>query len=426
MTAQEELLQAASIRESQPELFEAAKSKFKNWKIGENQINDIVESNQVKQVFPLKADVNGVVTNKMVELGDYVAAGMPIYEISDLSELWVLFDVYESDLAWIKEGSEVSYTVESLPGKSFEGKISFIDPLINPQTRVATARIEVNNKQHLLKPQMFVSGLVENPIDQGKDEIIIPQSAVLWTGKRSVVYVRENGGFKMQEITLGAVLGENYVVQDGLQKGEEIVTNGAFTIDAAAELAGKPSMMNPEEGPAMAGHNHGGMEMPASSDQVKEKETKPVAISQKAKEALQPLYAGYLDLKNALVADDLKESKRAAIQLMSTFGKINMSLFTGEAHNAWMGYSSAMSETLRQAQHQNSIEELRTTFQQISEGMIAMAKAFNPLDQALYIQFCPMADNNKGANWLSTEEEIRNPYFGESMLTCGEVENILK
>ncbi len=166
--------------------------------------------------------------------------------------------------------------------------------------------------------------------------------------------------------------------------------------------------------------------MPASSGQVKEKETNPVAISQKAKEALQPLYTEYLKFKDALTADEFDQAQNTAFDLKTKLDKVNMSAFTGESHNAWMSYSSDLKNALQHVQHLKTIAELRTTFQQVSEGMIALTKAFNPLDQTLYVQFCPMADDNKGANWLSAEEEIRNPYFGESMLTCGEVENILK
>ena len=133
------------MKASQPELFTAAKQKLSNWKIGEKTINSIISNGKPIQKFPITADVSGIITAKKVDLGDYVNRGTPIYEIADLSSLWVLFDVYESDMPWIKVGDKISYTVPSIPGKTFEGKISFIDPLINPQTRVASARVEVKN-----------------------------------------------------------------------------------------------------------------------------------------------------------------------------------------------------------------------------------------------------------------------------------------
>ena len=141
VTAQEELLQANGIKESQPELFNAAKEKLRNWKIGENTINKIITTGKPIQRFPISADVSGIVTAKKVELGDYVDRGMSLYEITDLSAVWVMFDIYESDMPWVKVGQKVTYTIQSLPGKTFEGKISFIDPFINPQTRVSLHRV---------------------------------------------------------------------------------------------------------------------------------------------------------------------------------------------------------------------------------------------------------------------------------------------
>lgn len=260
VTAQEELLQAYSIKETQPELFEAAKQKLLNWKIGKNTIDNIISTGKPIQQFPINADVSGIITAKKVELGDYVNRGMPIYEIADLSALWVLFDVYESDLPWVNVGDEVSYTVQSLPGEIFKGTITFIDPLINPQTRVATARVEVKNSGDKLKPEMFVSGVIKNNTSKSASkDIVIPKSAVMWTGERSIVYMKSNldnkVSFTLRNVLLGPSLGDTYVIKEGLEDGDEIVVKGTFTVDAASQLAGKPSMMSPEG-------NGGGNPMP--------------------------------------------------------------------------------------------------------------------------------------------------------------------
>lgn len=264
VTAQEELLQAYRIKETQPELFEAAKQKLNNWKIGEGAINKIISTNKPIQQFPITADVSGIITAKKVDLGDYVSQGMPIYEIADLSSLWVLFDVYESDMPWVKVGDKINYTIQSLPGESFEGVITFIDPLINPETRVASARVEVKNPENKLKPEMFVSGVVSRNVNtSASKDIVIPKSAVMWTGERSVVYIKSivsnKVNFKLREVTLGASLGDAYIIKEGLSEGEDIVVNGTFTVDAASQLAGKPSMMNPEGEKEVTGHE--GMDM---------------------------------------------------------------------------------------------------------------------------------------------------------------------
>lgn len=449
VTAQEELLQAASIKESQPELFAAAQEKLRNWKIGQAQINQILANKKPIQRFSIRADVNGVVTKKMVDLGDYVQRGMPIYEISDLSKVWVLFDLYESELAWIKEGSDIEYTINSFPGEIFKGKISFIDPLINSQTRVASARVEVNNKDGRLKPEMFASGIVKNDIGKlDSKEIVIPKSAVLWTGKRSVIYIKQGSGFKMREITLGPALGDSYLVKDGLETGEEIVSNGTFTIDAAVQLSGKPSMMNPEGGAVVTGHE--GMDMGGdkktsnteskmSDEEMKNmdapktenvtdhsKMEKRIAVSKTFQQQLKKVFEQYLLLKDALTNDDSKTTQKSAATLLNAMAKIDMKLLTNqEAHNHWMLIGKEITASATSISKTSDIAVQRNHFKHLSAHLIKAVKLFG-VGQAVYEQFCPMADDNKGAYWLSLSKEIKNPYFGKAMPTCGETKSTIK
>ncbi|MER3320045.1 MAG: efflux RND transporter periplasmic adaptor subunit [Allomuricauda sp.] len=428
VNAQEELFEARKIVETQPQLFDAAKEKLKNWKLSDKQIAQILESGVVKEELPIHADVSGYVIEKMVNLGDYVNKGKALYQIANLYNVWVLFDVYESDMAWVKKGDEVSFTIPSLPGETFKGRISYIDPVINPMTRVAKARVEINNKGLKLKPEMFVSGTVEAKLPIKSDAIVVPKTAVMWTGQRSVVYVKNTSAkgvnFMMREVTLGPGLGDGFVVNKGLDEGDEIAVNGTFSIDAAAQLAGKPSMMNPEGGPAMTGHNHGGMNMgdtPNSKVESKKSVLKKITIGQNAKDALQPLFTNYIDMKEALTKDDMEGAKTAGAKILKTLEGVNMSLYTGESHNVWMGLSSDLKNTLQHVQHFKTLEDIRKPFQQVSSTMIDLEKTFSPYNKSLYVMHCPMANNNKGADWLSTTKEVKNPYYGEAMLTCGEV-----
>ena len=431
VTAQEELLQANGIKESQPELFNAAKEKLRNWKIGENTINKIITTGKPIQRFPISADVSGIVTAKKVELGDYVDRGMSLYEITDLSAVWVMFDIYESDMPWVKVGQKITYTIQSLPGETFEGKISFIDPFINPQTRVASARVEVNNRGNKLKPEMFVSGVIKN--DQNKTvskEIVIPKSAVMWTGERSVVYIKGNAGnqvnFKLREVILGPSLADAYVIKNGLAKGEEIVVNGTFTVDAASQLAGKPSMMNPEGGAISTGHDHGGDKVQNSKSSSVSTVGKSILIGKKAKEELKPLYNNYLAMKDALTKDDLETAKISASNVLKTLDNIDMNLFKGESHNFWMSQSNTIKKALEHVEHFKNIQEVRNAFQTLSNAMISLSYTYKPFDKEIFVQHCPMADSNKGADWLSLSKEIKNPYFGKAMHSCGEVTTIIK
>jgi len=430
VTAQEELLEAQKIKESQPQLFSSAKEKLKNWKLTDNQVEQILESGTTKETFNVQADVSGYVTKKMVNPGDYIRRGEAIYEIADLSKVWILFDVYESDVPWVKKGDKVEFTIASLPGESFTGTISFLDPVIDPKTRVAKARVEFANRGLKLKPEMFASGTVEAELPNQSNAVVVPKTAVMWTGKRSVVYVKnttdQRVNFMMRNVTLGPALGESFIVEDGLQGGEEIAVNGTFSIDAAAQLAGKPSMMSPEGGPAMTGHNHGGQAMPESEMKNMEEEPGNFTVSTDFKNQLTAVYKNYLKMKDAFVASDAKKAMTAASDVEASLEKVDMALLKGDAHLAWMEYLEPMKKSVSSISKLMDIEKQRSEFVKFNIAFYKSIKAFGLNNVTAYYQYCPMADKDKGAYWFSDSEEIRNPYFGDAMLRCGENREMIK
>ena len=248
ITAQQELLEAAKDKQSQPAIYEAAIEKLRQWMLNDKQIAQIEQSGRIKTKFEVYANTSGVVTTKKVNVGDYVSQGASLFDIANLSRVWVLFDAYESDLPFLNVGNTVNFSLQALPDKVFNSTIRFIDPVIDPVSRVAKVRVEVDNSGGKLKPEMFATGIVKANLNAYKDKLVIPRSAVLWTGKRSVVYVKQSDSdelhFRMREIETGPMLGNSYVVISGLEEGEEIVSDGTFSVDAAAQLEGKPSMMN--------------------------------------------------------------------------------------------------------------------------------------------------------------------------------------
>ncbi len=424
ITAQEELLQAYAIRVSQPELFEAAKQKLRNWRIGENQINRIIESGKATDRFTITADVSGVVTEKLVELGDYVDRGMPLYQIADLSKMWVLFDLYERTIGLVEKGDKVEFTVASLPGETFEGTIDFIDPLLDNQTRVATARVEISNADSKLKPGMFVTGAITASGAKKTQGLTVPKSAVLWTGKRSVVYVNEgtasSPSFAMREVVLGQSLGDTYIVQEGLVDGEEIVVNGTFTVDAAAQLAGKPSMMNP----AVAAS------APAQEDVRQYLENSGYDFSGQASEKFQSQLAQvvtvYLQLKDALVEEKEQETVNLTRKFQEAVQKAEPSALSGEAKAFWEEKQKFLLQHAEVGMEAESIQKQRENFVYVSEALIKTVAAFGVKGGSLFVDYCPMANSDKGAYWLSATAEIRNPYYGDAMLKCGEIVEQLK
>ncbi|MDR1673171.1 MAG: efflux RND transporter periplasmic adaptor subunit [Bacteroidales bacterium] len=250
-TAQQELLEALKLQASQPELLIAAREKLRIWKLTDAQINEIERTEKASPLTDIVADNSGIVVAKRVEQGDYIGQGSVLFDLADFSVVWALFDAYETDLPYLKTGDNAKFTTPALPGKTFQGKIAFIDPTLDPVARTAKVRVETANPQLELKPGMYANAAIHAALTQYANEIVLPKTAVLWTGKRSIVYVKQQGkdmpSFALREIELGPSLGDACVVLAGISDNEEVVTNGIFAIDASAQLEGKRSMMNTNE-----------------------------------------------------------------------------------------------------------------------------------------------------------------------------------
>lgn len=248
MSAQQELIEAHKMESVQPALLEAAKEKLRSWKVSDAQIEEFIKSGKTNPLVEIKANTNGIVISKNVSQGDYITQGSSLMDIANLSQVWVMFDAYESDLPFLKVGDNLEFTLQAVPGKKFSGKISFIDPILDRNSRTTKVRVVTANQGNQLKPEMYASATVSASLKQYDNEIVIPKSSVLWTGKRSIVYVKqpdtEVPAFMLREVELGPSLGSKYVVLSGIEDGDEIATNGTFTIDATAQLEGKRSMMN--------------------------------------------------------------------------------------------------------------------------------------------------------------------------------------
>ena len=453
VAAQKELLEAEATRETRPALYSAARTKLKLWDLSDEQISGIEREGKPRLYFDVLSPISGTVMMRHVALGDYIKEGSALFRVIDLSKIWVMFDAYESDLPWIKLGDRAVFSAQSLPGESFSGRVSYIDPFINNKTRVSKVRVEMNNPGIRLKPGMFVNGRLHSDISGGVDKIMIPRSAVLWTGERAVVYVkvpdRPSPTFLYREIVLGPEAGNFYVVSSGLEEGEEIAVNGVFRIDAAAQLAGLPSMMNPEGGAASTGHNHMNMDMGSgngsSSGQgtggsTGERPETPekggtetgrsgeakTEVSDEFREELQCVYDAYLPMKDAFVASGADEVSKNAGKVKSALDAIKMELLKGDAHMQWMSQLGALTLALDKILTGKDIEEQRAAFAEFNSAFYNTLKTFGIEKGPVYYQYCPMAIGEKGAYWLSSIKEIRNPYFGEAMMGCGETRNTLE
>lgn len=411
VTAQEELIQALKLAATQPKvgqpLVQAAEQKLRYWKVPEETIATVKTSGEVQSVFPLYADADGVVAARLVAVGDYVRRGEVLLDMADLGQLWAQFDVYETDLSKVQVGSRVQFTTPALPGQSYAVTVEFVEPVIDPQTRVAQVRGTVNNASGRLKPSMLLRGTVQQ--HTGAAGLLVPKSAVLWTGKRSVVYVAVPEAavpsYAYREVTLGAAVGDQYVVERGLVAGDRVVVQGAFVIDAAAQLNNQASMMN-------------GNVTVAGASGVPDFRGAVTPLFQKG---WAQVVAAYLDLKDALVATDAPQAKARAAALQVALEKVAQTDLNGAAVSFWAAQQASMYKAATQMTTEKDVEAQRKAFEGLSEGVIRAATAFGT-ERVLYVQHCPMAFDDKGANWVSAEDKIRNPYFGDKMLRCGIVE----
>ncbi len=257
LTAQAELIQAAEsyevakkgtselFRKSSKRNMQASKEKLRLLGLSKGQIKAVLGRKAPADHINITAPMGGIVIRKDVVEGVYVKTGTSLFTIADLRHLWVVLEAYESDLGRIKLGQNVEFNVEAFPGHPFHGKVVYIDPLVDPQSRTVRVRLNVDNPDGQLIPGMFVQALVSRDSGTRKATLLISASAPLLTGKRALVYVElKEGVYEGREVVLGPRNGEFYEVRFGLAEGDRVVSRGGFKIDSALQIQARPSMMN--------------------------------------------------------------------------------------------------------------------------------------------------------------------------------------
>ncbi len=430
VTAQKELFEALKFKTSNPSFYEAAVQKLKLWELTDQQIQQIVDKGEPQYYFDVYAPRSGTIIARNISEGEHVKEGTVLVEIANLNRLWVLFDAYESDLQWIAVGDSVEFRVQSIPGRTFQSVITFIDPIVNKQTRTAAIRTEIQNPNGLLKPEMFVEGALQARLPNADNQLLVPKSAVLWTGKRAVVYVlRPNytqPTFQFREVKLGPDAGDHYVVEEGLEAGEEVAANGVFKIDAAAQLEGKVSMMNPNGGKVATGHDHGmdDSSTPTISHPEVNIAVDTFEVSSVFREQLRSVFESYLPVKDALVETEAGNAQEQAVKLLAAIEDVDMTLVKGDAHMEWMKDLAVLKAVTEIMTSSSDVEEIRAALSPLSDQLFQTIVKFD-VTTGGFRQYCPMAFDFEGAFWLSDSDEILNPYFGDQMLTCGNVEEEL-
>ncbi len=451
------------LRRATEDTLRAAREKLRLFGLTPEQVADVESGEFAADRLTVFAPIGGVVTGLAVREGDYVMTGAPLATVADLSRLWLDLEAYESQLPLLRWGQLVRFTVEAHPGEMFEGRISFIEPVVKDDTRTATVRVAVENADRRLKPGMFASAIVRPRVAEngavvgdelggrwvspmhptivkdgpGKCDIcgmdlvpaeslgvvgdpaaavaplVVPRSAVLFTGTRSVVYVAVEGTerptYEGREVVLGPRAGEFYTVREGLREGESVVVSGAFRIDSAMQISARPSMMSPEGSEAGTPSGHAGHGASAPER---------VRMPDLFLFGLKPVYAAYLDAQESLAADDLDGFNRAADDARRALDLVRETGLVGEPLGTWRRSASR----LRQEGRAETLDDARERFRRMSEGAIDLQRRFGHLgSETWHLAYCPMAFDNRGAEWLQRTEAVANPYFGAAMPRCGEV-----
>ncbi len=466
MVAQKELLivmkdrrgktaaELAQMPEYERRMFKSVMEKFANWGLTKENIKRIIDSGKVNDHLTLYAPVSGIVIQKNALEGKYFKTGDRLFTVVDLSAVWIMLDAYESDLMWLRYGQLVEFTTVAYPGQTFKGRISFIDPVLNSRTRTVKIRVDADNAHGRLKPGMFVNAVVKagiakgskvvdnslagkwigpmhpeiirdkpgkcpicgmklvkaeslgyvSAVTEGELPLVIPATAPLITGTRAVVYIRSRknpGTFYGREVVLGPRAGNYYIVKSGLKVGELVVTNGNFKIDSSLQIQAKPSMMTATE------------TAPPSNSNLQ--------VAASFRKQLNMIYNSYFAVHQALAKDDFKTAKAKVKELGMMLGHISTATLDEKALQSWKKIKSELLKMVQQAATARGITDLRATFASLSAIIEHLESEFGASTIITINKFrCPMAFDNKGAEWLQQSDKIANPYFGQAMPGCGE------
>ena len=423
IAAQQELLETVKYREQNPRLYEASRRKLLLWEFPESTIDEIEQSGEIMTELDFVSPVSGYVSEIAIAREEHVMEGGLMYRVVDLSEVWIDFQAYESNVSEIEEGDMIRFSVKALPGREFESEVIYVDPFLDNESRSVTIRAEIDNPESRLKPGMLAQAEIRTSIS-AEQTLLVPRSAVMWTGRRSVVYVqipdRTTPEFEAWEVEIGQRAGDFYVVASGLTEGDLVVTNGTFKIDSAAQLSDKLSMMNRRSriSDIERGMTNGEVdEMDHSDHQMEEMAAADTTEAHLHDDHLTILVDHYLQMKNALTRDQF-EMARNQLEMFAAEVRENSDMIDHDDHSEMhREHHQAMVSAVTEAENAESLESFRLAFKKISDELIKAVEN-QGYEGTLFRQYCPMYEG--GSEWISTSEDIKNPFYGSMMHNCGE------
>jgi len=394
LIARQEFHSLARSGAASPGLVAAAREKLRQLGLLDTQIDALAAADTVARDTEILSPLTGTVVARNSEAayeGGYVESGTRLFEIGDFTTMWFVFDAYEADLAWIRPGQHVDITIPSLPGRVVTAPVAFIDPNLNEMTRTARVRVELPNPNRELLHRQTASATVKF---ESPETLLVPRTAVLQHAGKPVVYVEKaKGSYAAREIRLGRIGDAFAEVQSGLDEGDRVVTEGGLILDGQAQLAHA----------ATAGlHNHG--TAPAAPKATED---------EKVRTLITALALAVADLSTPLAADDLAGYRRALPAVSDALA----AYFAADEH-AMHGPLAPFKESLADGP---ALADARRAFEPFSTALADVVRANAIHTEArLHIFQCPMSPVLGTGRWLQRTDELRNPFFGSAMLTCGE------
>ncbi len=247
----------ADAREMSSGLLAAARRRLTLWNVTAEQIEELERTGEPRTVFTVFAPASGVVTERLVTAGQYVMEGTPLYAIADLGNVWVMAEIYETEIHKVSVGTQATISTDAHPGREFRGRVAFVDPFLNPETRTVRVRVDLPNPGGFLKPDMFVN--VSFRGKKGK-ALSVPDTAVLVTGRKAMAWVETAPNtFEPREVRTGHKSEGHYEILSGLSAGETVVASGGFLLDSESQLKGGTAGSH-------AGHGAAGSPQPGLQD----------------------------------------------------------------------------------------------------------------------------------------------------------------
>lgn len=363
------------------------RTQLEDWGMSDAQINDLAAHRKPSPYLELLASRSGHLLRTLCRSGETLKPGAAIYEIADLSELWLDLEASPKDLPWLKKGLSIPFRRANDNYARFSAQLQQISITTNPKTGNLMLQALIEDTSPELRPGIYVESYLRPPTQA--EGLLVPRTAVLWTGKESVVYLRSSdpnhpNSFLFKVIELGDRFGDYYLVHSGLEAGDEVVTEGALSIDATMQLQGKLHMMSPTAVDAAPPDSTLNMQLDA-----------------------------YFKLTEALVASDEDSAQKSATAFASALQK-------STSNTAYTELNKQILPLLEQMET-SSLDKIRNLYAQTSDLWIKHLPQLGVADGTLYEVYCPMAIDYQGARWIWKEKEVLNPYFGASMLKCGRV-----